>query len=88
MVNRTNPKPTDDDDPRTNGRVYERDGRCLECGQATFLTDARYAPADCPNVGDIADYFVWCSNTACPRFAGEVVGDMECPPAWANHERD
>jgi hypothetical protein len=66
-----------------------RDGICLVCNSPMLQSDALSAQPDCPNFGDRArcDYFCWCSNPECIHFAGECVGDQQCPPDWAIHDK-
>jgi hypothetical protein len=69
-----------------DGYISWRDGRCLVCGAVTYGTDVGYAPT--PALDETSDYYVWCSNQGCLHYDGTCVGDMECPPPWANHTRD
>lgn len=74
-------------DPRISMLVDKwRDGTCLTCGSATMGCDSSLA-VEADNLGEIADYYVWCTNPSCAHWVGTCVGDQECPPAWANHER-
>ena len=80
-------------DPRTlpvDDVSLWRDGRCADCGTPTYGTDAARGPStNTTNVEDreMTDYFVWCANVTCPHHAGEYLGDMDCPPSWAVHDR-
>jgi len=78
-------RPSDIRQAPRDGDIVWRDGTCLACGAPTYATDSSHAPD--PSEATHTDYYVWCSHAACRHYVGACVGDMECPPAWANHER-
>ena len=76
------------DDPRllpVDEIIIWRDGRCLKCGAPTY--ESGMSTPDPIGDKDCFDYCLWCSNPACEHHRGECLGDMECPPEWANHDK-